>query len=449
MDALFIFVTTTIPKAGAQVGPLPLTLNLVLFSLIVLRSPGRALEALRKFNGYWCCYILLLVVGILGTLVAIGEGLESFELAQRVVVMFSPLAVVSAFRVEPELGVRIVALAVILVSAYALVEFVGGISETAIRGVTYAFGQSLEDKPIGYDGLSDSAKKMPSTFQNGNSLGIFCVLGLALLMAWNPSESGRRMLRRLSIGSGVVGLLLCGSRSILIPASVLGVSMLNPLLRSLSDRARNSACALIASGILIAWGYLSLSENRILGAFWRRVVVETVNDPTAAGRTGQWAEMWSGISALSGWEITRLLLIGKNPSWGLGGEGLPAFFTTFGLLATVAFYVGIVLVARHLWTCPETRPVSIAVLCTVFAFAVDTSYFYPPNLMILFIISGLALQIGEDKRTIRTEPVSSGMSLKTSDLRWHREDSRLLVARPGHSIVGARFRSRLFYQRLW
>lgn len=397
MDSLFIFVTTTIPKAGAQVGPVPLTLNLVLLALVVLRNPAAALHALRAFRGYFLCFAVVLVFGFYGTVIAWGEGLGTFAIAQRVIVMLSPLAAVAAFRVRPGTGARIVGLALVLVSAYALLEFVAGISETAVQGITYTFGQSLETKPIGYDGSSDSGKKMPSTFQNGNSLGILCVLGLALMLSWRPEKRGDRVLRVTAMSAGVLGLLLCGSRSIIIPLCMAALFMVHHHVKSLPPTRRGMVVAGLLGGLLVVWAVLSFTQNDVVSAFWQRNVVETANDPTASGRTGQWAAIREGVDALSGRQLLRLLLIGQSPSWGLGGEGLPAFFTAFGLPATLAFYGGLLVVARRLWESPTTRSVAWGVLCVVFAFTVDTSFFYPPNLMNVFLISALALRRPEGR----------------------------------------------------
>ena len=41
MDALYVFVTTSLPKAGAQVAGLPLTLNLLLTAYVILRHPNQ------------------------------------------------------------------------------------------------------------------------------------------------------------------------------------------------------------------------------------------------------------------------------------------------------------------------------------------------------------------------------------------------------------------------
>ena len=51
MDALSVFVTTSLLKAGAQVARLPLTLNLLLTAYVILRHPNRTLLMMKRFRG--------------------------------------------------------------------------------------------------------------------------------------------------------------------------------------------------------------------------------------------------------------------------------------------------------------------------------------------------------------------------------------------------------------
>lgn len=50
MDELSVFVTTSLPKAGAQVAGLPLTLNLLLTAYVILRHPNRTLLMMQRFR---------------------------------------------------------------------------------------------------------------------------------------------------------------------------------------------------------------------------------------------------------------------------------------------------------------------------------------------------------------------------------------------------------------
>ena len=56
MDALSVFVTTSLLKAGAQVAGLPLTLNLRLTAYVILRHPNRTLLMMKRFRGLAVAY---------------------------------------------------------------------------------------------------------------------------------------------------------------------------------------------------------------------------------------------------------------------------------------------------------------------------------------------------------------------------------------------------------
>lgn len=393
LDTFFLFVTTTFPKAGVQPGNLPLTLNLALLALLLLTGLPTALRALEAFPGAVSWYAWLVGFGVYSTFIAWQEGASLYSVAQGVTVMVSPLAALAAFRLPAHRSLTIVGWAVVVTSGYALIQFLFGITDTSVAGVTFTMGQDLNAKPIGYSADADTALKMPSTYQNGNSFGIFAALAVMLMLMWHPETQRLRRLRVLAIVSGIVGLLLCGSRSIVIPVAFSLVFVIRQYMGTMSRERQQSAMSVLIVAILFGAIVLGFYRRDILTAFWDRNVTQTVNDPTASGRTDQWSAMWSGIQRLGGLQLIRLILIGQNPSWGLGGEGLPAFFVALGLPATVAFYGGLLLIARRLWKKNLSRPVALGVLCVVFAFIVDQSFFYPPNLMNVYLISMLALRL--------------------------------------------------------
>lgn len=392
LDTVFVFVTTAIPKAGVQLGALPLTANLVLLAVLVITGLASALRALDAVHGVMPWYVCMVLFGVFSTFIAWQEGATPYSIAQRITVLVSPLAAVATFRLSTRRSLRIIAWALIATSAYALVQFTGGITATSISGITYTMGQDLETKPIGYS-ADDSAAKVPSTYQNGSNFGIFAALAMMLMVSWRPEGRGMRRLRVFAIGSGVVGLLLCGSRSIIIPVALSLVFVFHQYVATLSRERQQQAMIGLILAFFFSVAFVVFFQSDILTTFWTRNVTQTLNDPTASGRTNQWSNMWLGVQSLSGWQLIRLILVGQSPSWGLGGEGLPEFLVTFGLPATLAFYVGLMTVAGRLWQNTAVRPVALGVLCVVFAFTVDMTFFYPPNVMNVYLIAMLALRI--------------------------------------------------------
>ena len=64
MDALYVFVTTSLPKAGAQVAGLPLTLNLLLTAYVILCHPNQTLLIMQRFRGLAVAYGALFASGL-------------------------------------------------------------------------------------------------------------------------------------------------------------------------------------------------------------------------------------------------------------------------------------------------------------------------------------------------------------------------------------------------
>ncbi|MEE8702842.1 hypothetical protein [Bifidobacterium crudilactis] len=391
MDAVFLFVTMVIPKAGAVVLGLPLTLNLLLLLCVVMVNVNHAILAVQSFRDFGAVYVMLGVFIVTTMCLSLAFGVSPFQLSQMLVVLISPLAAVSVKRIRPELMFKLVCVAVIVVNVYGMIQFIGGISRMTIPGLTATYGQNIEMKNIGYDGSTDGGNKIPSTYQNGNSVGIFNVLAVSYLLSFVSLGLWKRT-RILGIMCGLVGLLLCGSRSILIPFVVAFAVMITAFLKELPKGRRTTATTVVTVGSLVLFVLLAF-QRTILEQFWQRNIWQTIEDPTAAGRTGQWASSIKAMHSLDLPQLLRLFTFGKDSSMQIGGEGLPAFFFTFGIVATVLFYGGLVLVVYCCWNFRSGRPLALGLLCVVVAFCVDTTYFYPPNLMMFFIFAMTVVRV--------------------------------------------------------
>ncbi|MCH4158861.1 MAG: hypothetical protein LKF35_01900 [Bifidobacterium minimum] len=391
MDELFQIVTMIIPKAGIQVGNVPLTANMILLAMVLIKNPNQAILSIQRRRGLGICYGIFVVFGIITFLLGTAEGFSAFRLAQIITVLASPLAGVIALRTSPERSLKILTLALLLVNFYALLQFIIGIDQTAIPGITYTYGQDLATKTNGV-GMSKlaSAQKMPSTFQVGNSLGIFDALGISLILIWKPQTQSWRMARYCAIAAGFIGIVLCGSRSTIIPFALVALLLLFQRFKATVPRMRGTYIAGTSLAITAGIVYVLLFQRPIIEQFLTRNLTQTLADPTAAGRTDQWSAMAQGIAGLSTPQLVRLIFFGQGASYDLGGEGLPTFFTTFGLFGTVAFYGMLIMAIVYLWRNVRTRTVALGVFCVFFAFLVDSSFYYPPNVMMVFIIVGIA-----------------------------------------------------------
>ncbi|NEG70368.1 O-antigen ligase family protein [Bifidobacterium choloepi] len=417
LDTLFQFVTMVIPKSGIVVGALSLTLNLVLFAVIVIRDPNQTVRSLQLLRWIGICYVPLLAFGMVTfTLGMISSGVEPLKLAQVIIVVASPLAIVATTRRLPEVdhaerrnslpkpGARairatqrafqLVAVALLIVNAYGLLQYFMGVSNVTVEGLTTTYGQAIEQKTIGYSSSGDTAKKIPSTFQSGTYFGIFCVLGMGLMLIWRPmlSRSARwKVIRVAAIIAALVGLLLCGARAVLLPFAVAGIAILLGRIRVWPSRTlrRNFVALLIGGGLLVL--YLLVFQQEIISSFVSRNIVETLNDSTASGRTGQWSGLWSRFRDLSLSDMIIVLLLGNGSHYNLGSEGLPALLVQMGLPATLAFLGLFAAPIVHFFRRPVTRPMAWCLGVVLATFCVDLAFDYPPNIMLVFMAVGLAL----------------------------------------------------------
>lgn len=380
MDALFTFITMTFPKAGIQIAGLPLTLNLLLTAYVVLRHPNQTLLMIQRHKNFAILYVVLLFFGIITILTDIAQGARPYFLAQILIVLISPAVGISASRISSDRFIKIVIIAMIITNAYGIAQYFIGISQLAIPGISYTYGQDFLNKAIGWNADTNTAEKIVSTYQTGNSFGIFSVLSISYLLSHRLRPSSWKYARYIALILGFVGFLLCGSRSIQIPFFLFLFVLLIQFIRQIPPHRRG--ITLIGGGMVVAVGLAALAVQRtIISQFTDRLIKQTLSSSTGNGRTIQWAHNIDVISEMNGSELLRQILIGQDPNVAIGGEGLPKYFCIFGLISTVAFFGGIISVIRMCWHSYNGRTVAVGILCVFIAFCVDQSFLYPPNVM--------------------------------------------------------------------
>ena len=397
MDALYIFITTALPKAGAQVAGLPLTLNLLLTAYVILRHPNQTLLMMQRFRGLAVAYGTLFVFGVLSMLMAVAQGMDAFRLSQMIVVVGSPLAGIAATRITSKRFSQIIICSLIIVNVYGLIQYFAGIENTSVAGLTYTLGQSIDDKPIGLK-ADGTAEKIISTYQNCNSLGIFKALGISFMLTSAQSSRFWKIGQYFALSLGLIGIMLSGSRSIQIPFLLFLIILLVQFIKQLPPRKRGMTLSI--SGTILAFGIVYLLAQRtIINQFIDRLVKQTLADPTASGRTNQWSHSFEVISHMDGGQVLRQLLFGRSPHTDIGGEGLPEFFFMFGIVSTAAFYGGLLYIVWCCWQRRSSRTIAIGILCVFCAFCVDQSFYYPPNIMNVALFAAAALN--RDRETSR------------------------------------------------
>lgn len=380
MDALFTFITMAFPKAGIQIAGLPLTLNLLLTVYVVLRHPNQTLLLIQRHKNFFFLYMVLFFFGTMSILLDLVQGAKPFFLAQMVIVLISPLVGVSITRISSDNLLKIVIFAMIIANFYGIIQYAIGIDHVAIPGVTYTYGQNIFEKPIGWSAENGTAEKIISTYQNGNSFGLFVVLGICFLLSHKLKNHIWEYARLFALFLGFVGFLLCGSRSIQIPFILFLVVLLSSFIKQLSPRRRSITLFIGGIGCAAGVGFL-LCQKTILAQFSDRLITQTLASSTGNGRTTQWAHDVDVISGMKPLALCRQMLLGQNPHTDIGGEGLPKFFCIFGLISTCAFFGGLVAIVHACWKRVDGRIMSMGILCVLIAFCVDQSFLYPPNVM--------------------------------------------------------------------
>ena len=208
-------------------------------------------------------------------------------------------------------------------------------------------------------------------------------------------SKGWQIVRMVAVPLSVTGILICGSRSSVIPFAIMALFMVGSFLKQMPLRTR------LATGFALAFAVIAgiaalLAQGTILQQFWERNVIHTLEDPSAAGRTNQWAYSFDSIAHMTPAELLRLFFFGRSNDMTIFGEGLPEFFFVYGIIGVCAFYGGMLLIARYCWNLTCGRTIAMGLLCVIAAFCVDRTYDFPPNLMMFSLFAAGALLISDE-----------------------------------------------------
>ncbi|MFT9004726.1 MAG: hypothetical protein ABF991_08475 [Liquorilactobacillus hordei] len=393
MNYLFEFITMSFPKAGIQVGALPLTLNMLLFIVVFFMNLRFALESVKISYCFSVCYFLLVAFTLVSVLVNItNHTITAFNIASSFVVLMSPLAAVAIKRNDCDKSMKIMAISVLITGGYMIIQKLFGILDTALEGVTYTYGQDLIQKNIGYD-VTDSSlsNKMPSTYQNGNSVGLFFALSIVLLLVWNPKTKIWKLLRQVCIVLAIYGVVLSGSRSIMFPLVIFGLGIIIGYYRKLPRIYRIRFLVTFLIFLLLSI-FLILGKNpQLYQGLYDRYVIQTTADPTS-NRGEQWSLALTYIYNLNFGDLLKFLILGV-PNTLIGSDGMMGFLLNRGVVAQIMFLICLLMPIINLLKLKEVRIVGFGLLAVFCAFIIDSSYFYLPSLMNYFFAYNLAMKI--------------------------------------------------------
>lgn len=276
---LFGFLAAAFPKAGVKIDGFPFPVFLfglvIAVALLFATQPKRRPRtAVLVAVGAWLTF-----VGA-RTVLLLDEGAGSvFAFAAWAALPVVLLGMTTALVAVPPRWMRSFQWGFLVSAAYAVVQLVGGVTQTAIPGLTFAAGDDLADKhnTIYVTGGVDFSK-IPSTYQNGNIYGITAAVFLVFALVRLLRGRGTK-LDSLVVLAAVMAIGLSGSRTAIIAA---GVPILVMLLRRGSLRWRLGIVTITVVAVLAVF--------TLRPGLAQRYTVDSVISSGGSGRTRIWAD---------------------------------------------------------------------------------------------------------------------------------------------------------------
>lgn len=389
---IFEFFTFAFPKAGILFGSVPVTVATLLFLLALLFSTKGIGFMADQYKGFSIGYVVYAFFVLMPLLLNITDT-NSGNITVALVMLASPLAILIGTQADFEKTVKIIAVSLIIVGLYAVVQYFFGIERTAIPGLNIAYGDSFSQKTIGYGmaGQGMDALKMPSTYQNGNGAGLFYVMCLPLMFFWKAKSKCFQVIRVAAILAAVAGVMLSGSRTILIPFAVIAIpSLLIYIKRKLPERVQTlylGGLILVLIGLVL---YVFIADSQFIQYFIDRYIMQTLADPTASGRTQQFSNVFSMIYSLNAPDFLRFFFFGMPWNKARISEGVLYMLSYYGFLSFASFLF--LLLYPIVSVFKRNKFLSVGLILVFIAFLVDRSFNYPPYLINYFFLSGLYMR---------------------------------------------------------
>lgn len=363
--AVAAVLSTAIPKAGWVVGgfPVPVLMLVLLAAALLLR--WRADAAATRHGARlgvlalaWLGYRLVslrLDGGSLGDALALAGwyGLPILLL------LLGP-ATGSLRGEEGGRWQRGLEAGLLLACGFSILQQLVGIEQTAVPGITRAVGTDYSAKPLLFPG----GTKIPSTYQNGNVLGV--ITGFFFLIAAERVLGGRGRPRDgVIMAATAVATILSGSRTVVIGLAI-GLAVL--VFRSGLNRR---TIAVFVLGATVLLGLLQLSPalaDRLLGT--------TASDPALTQRTTGWANTLRTMPVGE--------LVAGGPVWAQRradpgqAEGLVGAIQQVGVVG-MGLFVGVFLAAT---SAPGLRRWRLILIPVAFSLLVDSAFLVFPTIFL-------------------------------------------------------------------
>lgn len=389
MNQLFEFISMAFPKAGVEIGQVPLTLSILLYGVLLIKYVNCIFKSMNWIRGFFRYYLFFVFMVIFITILNFGKT-TLFNSFVSLILVLSPMAIVIGDNIELEKAKKILALSLLIVGTYAIVQWSFGIKNTAINGLNITYGDDFFNKPIGWGVGGREAIKMPTTYQNGNSAAVFYSVVIPVIVTWKPLKSKCRVLKLISVTIGFIGLAMSGSRSIIVPF-VICIPIFLKL--ALGKLPYNKQKLLIGVGLIIiplAILYISIGNNDLMTFVYDRYILQLTQDSTGAGRTTQAAALFMELFKEGIFAGLKNLSIGFSWDQAVFAEGILYLFSYYGIFVVFLMTCMFICTLRKIYKI--NKIVFLGFFSAVIAFVVDTSYCYVPVLINFYFVVGLFCQ---------------------------------------------------------
>ena len=402
---LTIIINVLIPKAGIKIGEIPLTLGNVLFGMLILIFTFSIL--FKKEYEISIIELIILFemiyffIRIILTCLLV-EEFSSLSFSYIIALSIYPIIyfIIKHYITKRTQVIEIYSIidkCLVIVFAYAIIQFVFGIGNTDIPGITVNYSDYIKNPTAWWmyknNGVIEDSTKMFSTYQNGNIFGLVVLLLFPLCFN-NPNRKPQNRIVLLVIFIFIC--LLSGSRTTVLGCAVYIMILLwNYLKRTKINQKTFMYILLLTVPCIIFLAYFlykninSFFVRRALTIFDRNTLIN------GAGRTGSMLKYFN-------W-----LFRNTNPApFVLGGYGFKhdggayemtyvAIFVIGGLIGLILFLIPIfysvkkskIYLNHHNdWMVNGARE---GILVYSIAAFVEGAYFLPPTALNVWIVIAL------------------------------------------------------------
>lgn len=401
MISLIEFFTFALPKSGMLIRGIPLTVALILFAGWILLHFYTTLAFILRKNALGFSYLVLSIIILL--VILLNQTFDT-KAAEGILYIISPLTIFIGYKSNKKKSIKIIKIALLVAGIYSILQYVVGIEATTINGITLAFGDSYYNKNIGFGQEGLEALKMPSTYQNGNSVGIFYISSISYLLAnRNELENRKKIVvifNALIMFLGFTGILLSGSRSVVIAFFIACPFLYHGIIKRLKGKRKIAFNILLLSAIIFIVYFIYINSDFRLRLI-NRYVITTLNDPTASNRTIQWSDFFDSLYNLNMFGIIRFIVWGFPWSNSHDVEGFLYVISYYGF---IVFFILIKLMIKPIIISKQINSIYFAGFLGVFiVLCLDRTFSSTPTLMNYFFLAGLILKEYDKQKIIIAE----------------------------------------------